>query len=607
MKQWLKDVAVELGGRAGERMCRKLSIPAGRTRLLGLLEAPEVPDRAPRVLGVDEFAFRRGRTYGTVLVNVEMGRVVDILPDRTSETFATWLREHPSAEIICRGRATAYTRGIKEADRWHLLQNLSAAVEKTCHQHRPCLRKHAEQEETSALPVIDLPMPHLPRTPIVERARDRYTDVHRLLDRKWAISAIARHLRLDRKTVREFKTTPLDEPIASAMDFGASRRGLIDPFKPYLNSRFTASCTSAQQLFRCLPLAVAFGLLVLWGAVQVALGSATYLPFGWLPISLVAALALAAAAVFGMGVARVLPSVLTPPLLTIAVLLSVMLLRQTTDSALPAGIAPNRLALLSPVTDMPRQLLLTLSGAVHLGQSLWLLGLLATGLALLTAATRRARLLALAPVLAGAALALLVLPASARDSFVLDRAAAAPVCSGQVCVTEVHRSRLAELAPRGAEALRLLHEALGDQAPTRIQEETDLRAISEDRRLSPGLVLVDFNDPLLAHASGPDLTRLLVAQGLTPNCGPRTIWEGAGLLDLPAQSIAASWALGDHRFHPLEAADAYSRDTWTKAETAWTRLTALPPAEQRSRIARAHTAALDCRNSLPALTGEASA
>ncbi|SDT83372.1 Transposase [Streptomyces sp. TLI_053] len=257
-KEWLRAVAVELGGRAGERLCRKLSVGVGRTRLLGLLVAPDVPERAPRVLGVDEFAFRRGRTYGTLLVDVETGRVVDVLPDRTSETFAAWLREHPGAEIVCRDRASAYTRAIKEAapdaievaDRWHLLQNLSAAVEKTCHQHRACLRKHVEQEVPPEPPAIDLPVLQLPRTPIVERTRDRYADVHRLLEQKWTISAIARHLGLDRKTVRRFKTTSLDELLSSAREFGSSRQGLIDPFKPYLNSRFTAGCTSAQQLFR---------------------------------------------------------------------------------------------------------------------------------------------------------------------------------------------------------------------------------------------------------------------------------------------------------------------------------------------------------------------
>ncbi|MFF5715173.1 ISL3 family transposase [Streptomyces sp. NPDC012756] len=259
LKQWLRSAAVELGGRAGERLCRAINVRAGRTRLLGLLEAPAVPERAPRVLGVDEFAFRRGRTYGTVLVDIEAGRVVDVLPDRTSATFAAWLREHPGVEVVCRDRASACTKAVKEAapnaievaDRWHLLQNLATAVEKTCHQHRSCLRKHADQEEPSPEPpAIDLPTPEPPRTPIVERTQDRHTDVHRLLEQGWTISAIARHLGLDRKTVRRFKTTPLDELLASARDFGVHKAKLLEPFKAYLNSRFTAGCTSGTQLFR---------------------------------------------------------------------------------------------------------------------------------------------------------------------------------------------------------------------------------------------------------------------------------------------------------------------------------------------------------------------
>ncbi|KAB1981408.1 transposase [Streptomyces triticiradicis] len=80
---WLRSIAIELGGRPAARLCHRLRLVAGRTRLLRLLTAPTVPDRAPRVLGVDEFAFRKGCTYGTVLVDVEAGRVVDVLPDRT--------------------------------------------------------------------------------------------------------------------------------------------------------------------------------------------------------------------------------------------------------------------------------------------------------------------------------------------------------------------------------------------------------------------------------------------------------------------------------------------------------------------------------------------
>ncbi|MEU9073825.1 hypothetical protein [Kitasatospora sp. NPDC048538] len=354
-------------------------------------------------------------------------------------------------------------------------------------------------------------------------------------------------------------------------------------------------------------LAAAFGLLVLWGAVQVARGGTAYQTLGWLPISLVAVLALVAGAVFGMGVARALPSVLTPPFLVLVFLMANVLLRQFTDGELPSGTVSNRFALLSPATDMPREMLLTLSGAVHLGQTLWLLGLLGTGFALLCAATRRARLIALAPVLVGAALALLVLPASERDSYVVDRAAAALFCDGPVCVTRAHGAQLPDVARHGKEALRVLHDALGDQAPTAVREETGLRAVGDDRTLSGDTVLIDFDDPLLAPSARIDLTRLLVGQGLAPNCRPRTTREGGGLIDLPAQSIATSLALGDRRLEPLRLPDpdGYAQATWEKAEAAWAKVSALPPAEQRARIARAHTAALSCEDGLVALTGEA--
>ncbi|MDH6133651.1 hypothetical protein P3T37_003047 [Kitasatospora sp. MAA4] len=355
-------------------------------------------------------------------------------------------------------------------------------------------------------------------------------------------------------------------------------------------------------------LASGFALVVLVGVVRVALGPAAYTGLGWLPISLVAALSLVAGAVFGMGAARALPSVFTPPALVVFVLLTEMLLRQNMDGKLPSGIAPNRIALLSPEVVEPREMLLTLSGSVHLGQTLWLLGLLATGFALLSTVTRRGLLLSVAPVLVGAALALLVLPADPRDSYVVDRTAAALVCDGPVCVTQAHRSHLPELARRGKEALRLLHDALGDRAPASVREETALRALSDNRELSSDAVLIDFDDPLIAHAAGAELTRLLVAQGLAPNCGPRTVWEGDGEVDVPAQSIAASWALGDHRLEPLQKpdTDAYSQRTWANAEAAWEKLTALPPAEQRSQIAQIHAAALSCKDDLAALTGEAS-
>jgi transposase len=111
----MKAVAMELGGRPGQRLCAKLRLPGRRTALLSQLVAPPVPAQAPRILGIDEFAFRKGRTYGTVLVDVETSRPVDVLPDRETGSVAAWLQEHPGAEIVCRDRLMAFTKAIRQA------------------------------------------------------------------------------------------------------------------------------------------------------------------------------------------------------------------------------------------------------------------------------------------------------------------------------------------------------------------------------------------------------------------------------------------------------------------------------------------------------------
>ena len=354
-------------------------------------------------------------------------------------------------------------------------------------------------------------------------------------------------------------------------------------------------------------LASAFALLVLQGGVQV-LADTEYTHLGWLPISLVGALALVAGAVLGMGVGRALPSPLTPPALAVGAFVCTNLLRQSAsdlDSAVPTASVPNRISLLSPGVAEVREVFLTLSASVHLGQTLWLLGMAATGFALLAAATPRARLLALTPVLAGAATAMLVLPSDPRHTYVVDEAAAVQVCDGPVCVSKMHQTRLADLAGPGKKALRLLHDALGSQAPVSIRETTALRVLSATPERSREAVLVDLDDGVIATAKGEELTRALLAQGMAPNCYPRSNSESGTLGEIAAQSVAAGWVLGDLK--PFGGTVFSSRDQLDLARPVWKKLKALPRAEQLSRISALHAAALSCKGDpLATLAGGAS-
>src|SRR5262245_61564400 len=132
-------IGFALGGEPGSRLAEELAAPASGDTILRRVKAtPAEPEPTYRYVGIDDFALRRGYTYGTILIDVERGRVIDILDGRDGSAVEAWLRAHPGVEVVTRDRWTAYAtaaaagapQAAQIADRFHLIRNLREVVER---------------------------------------------------------------------------------------------------------------------------------------------------------------------------------------------------------------------------------------------------------------------------------------------------------------------------------------------------------------------------------------------------------------------------------------------------------------------------------------------
>jgi len=270
----LEDYGFAAGGAGGARLAGRRGVSGSRPTILRLLHALPAPAVAtPRVLGVDDWARKRGQVYGTILLDLEEHRVVDLLEDRTAATFAAWLTAHPGVQVIARDRAGAYADGARQgapdaiqvADRFHLLKNVGEALERVLGRKRALLKEAAAAVNRATTPpplrvgpdADPSPSPANRRTrpsPGEEEAkarhraqrRERYEAVVALHAQGFNASRIAREVGIGRKTVRRFLRAGSFPERAPA----PPHPSILDPYEPFLRERWAAGCHNSLQLWR---------------------------------------------------------------------------------------------------------------------------------------------------------------------------------------------------------------------------------------------------------------------------------------------------------------------------------------------------------------------
>jgi len=256
----IRLVAYSAGGLPGSRLLQRLAIAVSDDTVLRTMKSPSRPDATEPVhhVGVDDWAWRRGQNYGTILVDLERRRVVDLLPDRSAKGLEEWLSHHSTVQTVNRDRAGVYAEGaakgapeaVQIADRFHLFVNFSQAVERALEGQRQELVVPPDNEAPLTQKDVSSPKPETAaqRAKSARRCRrlERYQQVIELYKSGHSQKAIGDALGISRKTVRRWMRSdefPERKPVSG-------RYSHVREFDAYLQERWAQGCHNATQLFR---------------------------------------------------------------------------------------------------------------------------------------------------------------------------------------------------------------------------------------------------------------------------------------------------------------------------------------------------------------------
>jgi len=251
-----RHIGLALGGAPGSRLAGRLAMPASGDTLLRMIRTGALaPSPPPQVIGVDDWAWRRGHRYGTIICDLERRRVVDLLPDRSAATLASWLKRHGGeVAVVSRDRSGAYADAIRAgapgavqvADRWHLLVNCSDALRQLLDRHQRQLREAANIGAVGER--VPAPAPTQAdrrKSERQERRRARYEAVAEPHRKGMPIRRIARRLGTARNAVRRWLRAGEAAPYRRAPG-----RSVLDRHLGHVERRWAEGCRNAAELWR---------------------------------------------------------------------------------------------------------------------------------------------------------------------------------------------------------------------------------------------------------------------------------------------------------------------------------------------------------------------
>ncbi|TMD26230.1 MAG: ISL3 family transposase, partial [Chloroflexi bacterium] len=264
LQEALCRLGLAVGGQAGEDIGSEQGLSGSRDTILRLVRKFELPAaQEPRVIGLDDWAWKRRHRYGTLICDLEQNRPIDLLPDRRAETVSAWLQGHPHIDIVSRDGSSEYASAISKgapqarqvSDRWHLVKNLAACVSVQLAQSLAQIRR-AEQAKAKASPEEKPRSSEQPpaRTRAIQQAqharqaerRARYEQMMMLREQGLKSADIAAQVGMAERTMRGWLSRG-DLPYSGPR---RERARLIDPYKTYLLSRWHQGCRTGSQLER---------------------------------------------------------------------------------------------------------------------------------------------------------------------------------------------------------------------------------------------------------------------------------------------------------------------------------------------------------------------